>query len=57
MVLLHRAGVTANIDKPGMYAGLPTQPLSAYMRNTVMLKNLSDLRKKVLQLEKKLAKG
>ena len=57
VVLLHRAGVTANIDKPGMYAGLPTQPLSAYMRTTATLKKLSDLRKKVLQLEKKLAKG
>ncbi len=56
VVLLHRAGVTENIDKPGMYAGVPAQPLSSYMRNTVMLKKLSELRNRVRQLERKLPK-
>ncbi len=53
VVLLHRAGVTESIDKPGMYAGLPLQPLAGFMRNTVVLKNLTELRKKVRALEKK----
>ena len=57
VTLVHRAGVTKSIDEPGVYAGLPLQPLSAHMRNTVALKQLSDLRKKVQQLEQELSEG
>lgn len=57
VILVHRAGVTASIDEPGVYAGLPVQPLSAYMKNTVVLRQLSDLRKKVQQLEKDSSEG
>ena len=53
----HRAGVTKSIDEPGMYAGLPHQPFASYMRNMAVIKNLSDLHKKVLQLGKKLSQG
>lgn len=52
VILLHRAGVVEDIEKPGMYAGLPTQPLQSYLRNTSILRNLVDLRKKVMALEK-----
>jgi len=55
VILVHRAGVIASIDEPGVYAGLPVQPLAAYMRNAVVLRNLSDLRKQVQQLHKKLS--
>lgn len=57
VILLHRAGVTENIVEPGMYAGLPVQPLAAYMKNTVLLKNLSSMRKRIRQLEKKLSEN
>jgi len=55
VTLLHRAGVNSSIDEPGMYAGLPLQPLRTYQRNLVVQRNLSDLRKQVRALEKKLS--
>jgi len=55
VVLLHRAGVTKSIDEPGVYAGLPHQPLASYARNAAVMKNLSDLQRRVRLLEGKLA--
>lgn len=52
--LVHRAGVTENIDQPGIYAGAPTEPYASYLRNSAVYRKLSDLRKKVRELEKKL---
>ncbi len=54
-VLLHRAGVTKDIEKPGAYAGLPTQPLSDYMKNSAVMRNAVELRKRISDLEEKLA--
>jgi UDP-3-O-[3-hydroxymyristoyl] glucosamine N-acyltransferase len=53
IVLLHRAGVTKDIDTPGAYAGVPLMPLSEYLRNTAVLKNAVELKKRVSDLEKK----
>ncbi len=50
-VLLHRAGVTKDIDSPGAYAGLPTQPLTDYLKNMGVLRNAVDLKKRVSDLE------
>lgn len=50
VVLLHRAGVTDHIEKPGAYAGLPLQPLTEYLRNTVIIKKLTGLRKQLREL-------
>ena len=52
VVLVHRAGVTRNIAEPGMYAGLPTQPLNQYMKNTAHFRKLDALNRKVVALEK-----
>lgn len=52
-VLLHRAGVTKDVEEPGAYAGLPLQPLSQYMKNMAVMREVSELRRKVLDLEKK----
>ena len=54
VVLVHRAGVTRDIEEPGMYAGLPHQPLNLYMKNTASLRSLAELAKKVNHLEKQL---
>jgi len=54
VVLLHRAGVTQNIDSAGYYASLPLQPLRTYTKNAVVQKKLVDMNKKVRQLEKQL---
>ncbi|MDH5436140.1 MAG: UDP-3-O-(3-hydroxymyristoyl)glucosamine N-acyltransferase [Gammaproteobacteria bacterium] len=56
VVLFHRAGVTKNINEPGMYAGLPTQPLNQYMKNTAHFRKLNELNKKVVALEKTIKK-
>jgi UDP-3-O-[3-hydroxymyristoyl] glucosamine N-acyltransferase len=53
VILVHRAGVTANIEQPGAYAGLPVQPLKDYVRNTAVFRKLADLRQRLLTLERK----
>ncbi len=52
-VFLHRAGVTKDIERPGAYAGLPLQPLAEYMKNSAIARTLTDLRKRLMDLEKK----
>ena len=54
-ILVQRAGVINDIEKPGTYAGLPTQPLSDYFKNTAVAHKLVELRKQVRQLEKQVA--
>ena len=51
-ILLHRAGVTSDIEKPGAYAGMPPQPLNEYFKNTAVAHKLVELRKQLRQLEK-----
>jgi UDP-3-O-[3-hydroxymyristoyl] glucosamine N-acyltransferase len=51
VTLVHRAGVSQNIDKPGVYAGYPLLALGEYMKNTAVLKTVSELRKRLLRLE------
>jgi UDP-3-O-[3-hydroxymyristoyl] glucosamine N-acyltransferase len=53
VVLVHRAGVAADIDQPGVYAGLPVQPLKEYLRNTAVLRILADLRRRLMALERR----
>jgi UDP-3-O-[3-hydroxymyristoyl] glucosamine N-acyltransferase len=55
VVLVHRAGVVKDIDQPGAYASLPTQPLDEYLRNTAAARKNAELRKRVAELEKSLA--
>jgi len=52
VILLHRAGVRQDITAPGMYAGLPTQPLNQHMKNTAHFRKLSELSKKIMTHEK-----
>ncbi|NNL07513.1 MAG: UDP-3-O-(3-hydroxymyristoyl)glucosamine N-acyltransferase [Gammaproteobacteria bacterium] len=54
-ILVQRAGVINDIEKPGTYAGLPTQPLADYFKNTAVAHKLVELRKQVRQLEKQVA--
>ena len=54
VVLLHRAGVTKDIEKPGAYAGVPLLPLGEYLKNSAVLKNATDLRKRLMTIEKTL---
>ncbi len=54
-ILVQRAGVINDIDQPGTYAGLPTQPVKDYFRNTAAAHKLVELRKQVRKLEKQVA--
>jgi UDP-3-O-[3-hydroxymyristoyl] glucosamine N-acyltransferase len=53
-ILVQRAGVISDIETPGTYAGLPTQPVKDYFRNSAVAHKLVELRKQVRQLEKKI---
>jgi UDP-3-O-[3-hydroxymyristoyl] glucosamine N-acyltransferase len=52
--LVHRAAVTQDIKQPGIYAGLPLQPLKRHMKSAAQLKKLDDLASKVRNLEAEL---
>ena len=54
VVLVHRCGIPEDILEPGMYAGGPAQPFREYRRNISAFKKLSELRQRVMQLEKQI---
>ena len=51
VALAQRAAVTQDITQPGLYAGLPLQPLPQHMKTMAQLKKLNDLASKVRALE------
>ena len=55
VTLVQRAGVINDIDKPGVYAGTPVQPVKDYFRNSAVAHKLVELRKQVRKLEKQVA--
>jgi len=57
VVLVHRAGVVKDIEQPGVYASLPTQPLDEYLKNTAAARKAAELRRRVADLEKARAGG
>ena len=54
VTLVHRAGLPEDILEPGMYAGGPAVPFREYRRNISVFKKLSELRQRVIELEKQL---
>ncbi|MCE9598538.1 MAG: UDP-3-O-(3-hydroxymyristoyl)glucosamine N-acyltransferase [Spirochaetia bacterium] len=55
VILVQRAGVTANVTEPGIYAGLPLQPLADYLKNQAVARKLQDMKKDISDLKKKLS--
>ena len=55
VVLVQRAGVISDITEPGIYAGLPVQPMKEYFRNTALARKAGELKKRVGALEKQVA--
>ncbi len=53
VIFAHRAGVVQNVLKPGVYAGLPLLPMAEYMRNINAMKTVAEMRKRLIELEKK----
>jgi UDP-3-O-[3-hydroxymyristoyl] glucosamine N-acyltransferase len=54
VVLVQRAGVISDIEKPGMYAGHPLQPVRQYFKNAALLTKLTEMKKQISKLEKAL---
>ena len=52
VVLVQRAGVISDIDKPGMYAGHPVQPVRQYFKNAAVQMQLTEMKKRLDKLEK-----
>ena len=50
-VLLHRAGVVQDIEQPGAYAGMPSQPLQGYIRSAKLLRDFPKIYKRLKELE------
>jgi UDP-3-O-[3-hydroxymyristoyl] glucosamine N-acyltransferase len=56
VILVHRCGVTEDITEPGVYATTPPQPFRDYRRNIATYRKLYELRQRLQNLEKKIAK-
>jgi UDP-3-O-[3-hydroxymyristoyl] glucosamine N-acyltransferase len=56
VILVQRAGVMSDIKEPGVYAGIPPQPLSDYLKNSAVARKLTELKSQVSNLEKTLKK-
>ena len=54
VVLVQRAGVISDIERPGMYAGHPVQPVRQYFKNSVLLTKLADIKKRLDRLEQEI---
>lgn len=54
VVLLHRAGVTRDVKEPGLYAYLPLMKLQTYLKSSLQIGNLNEIKKKIADIEKKL---
>ena len=54
VVLVHRAGVSEDITKPGIYASGPAQPFLEYTRNIAVFRKLSEMRKRLIHLEREI---
>ncbi len=52
VILVQRAGVMSDIKQPGIYAGIPPQPLSDYLKNSAVARKLTELKSQVVNLEK-----
>ncbi|MEQ9364107.1 MAG: UDP-3-O-(3-hydroxymyristoyl)glucosamine N-acyltransferase [Leptospirales bacterium] len=56
-VFLHRAGISWDVDKPGVYGWFPLVPIQDYLKISALLKKLPDLKRKVGRIEKRLEGG
>lgn len=54
-VFVHKAGVVKDVTEPGVYAGMPLQPMAEYTRNVAASRKIHEMRGKLRELEKKLA--
>lgn len=53
-IISARSGVSKSITKPGKYGGMPAQPLDAFNRNSVFLRNIEQFVSDLKELKKRL---
>lgn len=53
-VFVHKAGVIKDVTEPGVYAGMPIQPMAEYTRNVAAGRKLNEMRLQLRKLEKKI---
>jgi len=51
-IFVHMTGVAKDINEPGMYGGMPLQPIKKYFKNANHIKNLTEFNKRIRELEK-----
>lgn len=56
VALVQRAGVINDVNEPGIYAGMPIQPMKDYFKNSAVAHKLVELRKQLRQLETQVKK-
>lgn len=54
-VFLHRAGISWDVEKPGVYGWFPLMPIQDYLKTAALLKKLPDLKKRIGRVEKSVA--
>jgi UDP-3-O-[3-hydroxymyristoyl] glucosamine N-acyltransferase len=54
VMLAGRAGVIQDIDKPGVYSGLPAIPHRDWLRASALFARLPEMQRRIAELEKKL---
>jgi UDP-3-O-[3-hydroxymyristoyl] glucosamine N-acyltransferase len=52
VMLAANCGVMSDIDKPGIYGGIPSTSRKAWMREVALVRDLPNLVKRVNELEK-----
>lgn len=52
VIFVQRAGVSSDINEPGIYAGHPAQPLRKWFKNTAIIKQLEEMKKSIKALQK-----
>jgi UDP-3-O-[3-hydroxymyristoyl] glucosamine N-acyltransferase len=50
-----QSGVSNNIKEPGIYSGSPTMPHKEWLKSSMTLPKLPEMRKSVIDLEKRVA--
>lgn len=55
IILAGRCGVTGNLEKPGVYSGLPPIPHKEWLKASVVFTKLPEMKKTMAALEKRIA--
>jgi len=55
IILAGRCGVTGDLEKPGVYSGVPPMPHKDWLKASVVFTKLPEMKKTLAALEKRIA--